>query len=80
MMWVEGGWNLMMYLEDKSPGGAPSGPFCLSCNKLIGRGERARVEFRTDPDGTDGLTGDYHIACSKPYAALARVINMNMWR
>ena len=68
-----------MYLDEQLPGGG-GGRYCLSCRKLIARGERARVEFRTDPDGSDGLTGDYHIACSKPYAALARVINMNLWR
>lgn len=69
-----------LYLEEKTPGSGPMGPFCLCCGRLIARGERARVEFRTDPDGADGLTGDYHLICSKPFAALARVINMNMWR
>ena len=68
-----------MYLDEKSPGGG-GGPYCLSCRQMIGHGQRARVEFNTDPNGEDGLTGDYHIACSKPFAALARVINMNMWR
>ena len=79
MMAAQGGWESVVYLDEKSPGGG-GGPFCLSCRQLIGRGQRARVEFNTDPNGDEGLTGDYHIACSKPFAALARVINMNMWR
>jgi hypothetical protein len=37
------------------------------------------VEFQTDPNGTDGLTGDYHLECSKPFASLAYVVNLNPW-
>jgi len=79
MMRHKGGWETLVYLDENLPGGG-GGPICLSCRRLIERGQRARIEFNTDPNGDDGLTGDYHIACSKPFAALARVINMNLWR
>jgi hypothetical protein len=38
-----------------------------------------RVEFRNDPDGSKGLTGEYHLACSRPFESLAHVINLNPW-
>ena len=53
---------------------------CLACKKPILTQHRAtRVEFQTDPDGLNGLTGEYHLECSKPFSSLARVINMNPW-
>jgi hypothetical protein len=53
---------------------------CRACKQPILKDHRAtRIEFRTDPSGAEGLTGDYHVACSKPFASLARVVNMNPW-
>jgi hypothetical protein len=57
-----------------------SGRWCRACRLPILTGQRAaRVDFQTDPHGTDGLTGDYHAECSKPFASMARVINLNPW-
>ena len=68
-----------MYLDEEFAfGGGYSGPSCRACKQPILEGERAtRVLFRTDPDGARGLTGDYHLACGKPFASLARVANMD---
>jgi hypothetical protein len=60
--------------------GRHSGRWCRACKQPIGKDQRAtRVEFQSDPDGLKGLTGDYHQACSKPFASLAHVINLNPW-
>jgi hypothetical protein len=63
---------------DASPwGGDPHVPVCRSCGLFIaGRAEAVRVAFDNDPDGTRGYTGTYHPACSRPFAAMARVLNM----
>jgi hypothetical protein len=54
--------------------------WCLACKQPILTQQRAtRVEFQTDPEGLNGLTGEYHLECSKPFSSLARVINMNPW-
>jgi hypothetical protein len=68
-----------MYLDEGFAfGGGHGGPSCRACNQPILEGERAtHISFRSDPDGTRGYTGDYHLACSKPFASLARVINLN---
>lgn len=61
-------------------GGAYGTPLCRACKQPILKDQRAtRVEFQTDPDGANGLTGDYHSDCSKPFASLARVVNLNPW-
>lgn len=67
-----------MYLDETHAfGGGWSGPCCLSCKEPILEGERStRVEFASDPSGAKGLTGAYHLGCSRPFAALARAINM----
>ena len=67
-----------MYLDEAFAfGGGHGGPSCRACRNPILEGERTmRVEFLNDPHG---LTGDYHLACGRPFASLARVINMNPW-
>lgn len=61
-------------------GGAFGTPWCRACKQPILKIQRAtRVDFQTDPGGERGLSGDYHVACSKPFASLARVVNMNPW-
>jgi hypothetical protein len=61
-------------------GGRYGRRWCLACKQPILQEQRARrVEFQTDPSGANGLTGDYHLECSKPYASLARVVNLNPW-
>jgi hypothetical protein len=70
-----------MYLDEAFAfGGGHAGPICRACKQPILDGERStRVSFRTDPDGAEGLTGEYHIPCSKPFASLAHVLNLNPW-
>jgi hypothetical protein len=68
-----------MYLEDKFPGGGDEA-WCCACRQPIRQGERlVRVAFNNDPTGDRGFTGPYHQACSKPFASLARVINLTPW-
>jgi len=56
------------------------GPLCQACKQPILKSERmVRVDFQNDPSGSKGLSGNYHLICSKPYASLARVINLNAW-
>jgi hypothetical protein len=66
-----------VYLDEPfSAGGGYLGPTCRACKNPIEKNERAtRVDFSSDPDGAKGLTGDYHLACSKPFASMARAIN-----
>jgi hypothetical protein len=70
-----------MYLEDASfTGGGPNEKWCPACKQPILQNQRAmRVDFRNDPHGHRGLSGDYHLECSKPFASLAHVINLNPW-
>jgi len=67
---------------DGSPGGEePRGPWCASCKSAITDSQRkVHVHFDTDPHGFRGLTGDYHEACGKPFASMARAINMLSFR
>ena len=58
--------------------GGYDGRWCRACKQPILKQDRAtRVEFQTDPHGTDGLTGDYHAECGKPFASLAHVLNLS---
>lgn len=60
--------------------GEPNSPWCRACKQPIFQGQPAtRVDFQTDPRGDEGLTGMYHSECSRPFASLARVINLNPW-
>ena len=64
-------------LLDESNFGGHSGPWCCACRQPILESQnKTRVEFANDPQGLKGLTGDYHAQCSKPFASMARVINM----
>jgi hypothetical protein len=65
---------------DGTFGSNPRLPLCKACRQLIGPGEPAtRVHFQNDPEGTEGLTGLYHLQCGKRFQSLARVINTNPW-
>ena len=76
-----GGTESPLYLDDKfTYGGRPDRPSCQACKQSIQAGDpTTRVEFQGDLDGSKGLTGEYHAACGKRAAALARVINLNPW-
>jgi hypothetical protein len=39
-----------------------------------------RVDFPNDPHGLRGLSGLYHATCSKPFASMARAMNMLSFR
>jgi hypothetical protein len=80
--WAVGRWqwgsNNMPF--DATPDGNPGRPSCRACKQPIWHGQPAtRVDFRTDPDGSQGLTGVYHKPCSRPFLSLARVVNLNPW-
>ncbi len=70
-----------VFLDDKCfAGGGRGGPSCQACKRPILPSERqTRVEFQNDPDGSKGLTGDYHLACGRRFESLAHVINMKPW-
>lgn len=62
---------------DATSGGDPSGFWCRSCQLPIWRRDDLRhVNFDTAPE----MTGPYHADCSKPFSALARVMNMTLRR
>jgi hypothetical protein len=64
-----------------SGGSGAHGPWCTSCRAPITTDQRSvRVDFATDPHGHKGLSGLYHEACSKPFASMARAINMLSFR
>jgi hypothetical protein len=63
-----------VYLDDEFSGGG-GGPVCRVCKHVIMDGGK-RIEFPTDPDGSKGMTGLYHLACSKPFESIARAMNM----
>lgn len=66
-----------MFLDEEFPGGGSGGPSCRVCKQPILKGQAStRIAFDHDPSGVKGLTGDYHVACSKPFASLAQAINM----
>lgn len=61
----------------RAGGSGPNGPWCTSCHTPIAPGQKSvRVDFDTDPQGHRGLSGLYHETCGKPFASLARAINM----
>ena len=67
----------MLRERDDFESGGWQGPVCRSCGQAILPDERAtHIAFDNDRYGFKGLTGDYHLACSKPFSSLARVINM----
>ena len=70
----------MAYLGTIGGGQPRRYPMCLACRQPIADGQRVtRIDFHSDPDGTGGLSGLYHVLCGKPYQSLARVVNMNPW-
>ena len=65
---------------DGTPDRNPRLPLCRGCRQLIAPGEpTTHVDFRTDPDGAQGLTGLYHRPCGKRFASLARAVGIDLW-
>jgi hypothetical protein len=55
-----------------SGSGGPYEPLCMSCHAPISENETSvRIDFEQDPHGHRGLSGEYHEACSKPFASIA---------
>jgi hypothetical protein len=60
---------------DATPGGDPRGPWCKACRQPISPDQPAEtVRFETAE--TNDMSGLYHKICAKPFASLARVINL----
>jgi hypothetical protein len=73
MEWEQLGGGFM-YLNDGFSGGGSEGPVCRACKQPILKGQpTTRVIFEGNPHG---MSGDYHRACSKPFASLAGALNM----
>ncbi len=57
--------------------GGSNDPTCTSCQRPITSDQRSkRIDFTNDPHGYRGLSGLYHVECSKPFDSLANAINM----
>lgn len=68
-----------MYLDEfqYARWGGPDRPSCRACKQPILERERSRsITFDNDRNGRKGLTGEYHLSCSRPFDSLARAINM----
>ena len=62
-------------------GGGPHEPWCTSCKAPITDGQRSvRIAFDHDPHGYQGLTGIYHVHCSRPFQSLARALKVLSFR
>lgn len=58
-------------------GDGSNDPWCQHCKQPITSEQKSvRVDFANDPHGFDGLSGLYHAACGKPFASIARAMNM----
>jgi hypothetical protein len=58
-------------------GGGTNDPSCVHCHAPITSKQKSvRIDFANDPHGHRGFSGVYHEECSKPFASLARAINM----
>jgi len=61
--------------------GGSNDPTCASCQGPITAEQRSiRIDFANDPHGYRGLSGLYHVECSKPFDTLANAINMTSFR
>ena len=66
-----------MLREGNSEWNGGSGPWCRACKQPIAKSEPAtHIHFENDPHGFEGLTGDYHTACSKPFRSIADVLDV----
>jgi len=62
---------------DASPGGDPRGPWCKACLHPITESQPSlKVHFNDDEHGFNGL---YHEPCGRPYASIARILNLDPW-
>lgn len=53
---------------DAVPGGDPRGPWCRKCGQPVRPDQPStKMYFAEDPDGTRGLTGEWHGECARPY-------------
>jgi hypothetical protein len=62
--------------EGNSEWNGGSGPWCRACKQPIEAHQQStHIRFDNDPNGFDGLTGDYHLPCSKPFSSIARALD-----
>lgn len=60
----------------RGPGDEPWGVSCKLCGMPIGASDRTEeVRFPEGSESAD-MTGTYHFECSKPFASIARAMNM----
>ncbi len=62
-------------------GDGSNDPWCTHCRQPITpKQQSVRVDFPHDPHGFRGLSGLYHAECGKPFASMARAMNMLSFR
>ena len=72
--------DVMLFDSSEGGGEGPSGPECPSCRRPINDSDASeRITFPHDPHGHRGLSGLYHVGCAKPFASLARIMNLKPW-
>jgi hypothetical protein len=60
---------------DATPGGYPCNSWCKACRQPIEAGQAVEtVQF--DTEETRDMSGLYHRACAKPFASMARALNI----
>ena len=65
-----------MYFDEHFSFGGGPGPRCCACGAGFHANEQPeRVVFTSDPKGEDGLTGDYHAECARPFASISHALD-----
>ena len=65
-----------MVAFDATPGGDPRGPWCKACRQPISESQRT-INVRFDNDVHE-MSGLYHETCGRPFASMARVLNLKL--
>ena len=74
-------WGTLMAYLPMPEGGGPNEPWCTSCKAPIKDGQLSvRIAFDHDPHGYGGLTGIYHVHCSRPFQSLAHALRVLSFR
>lgn len=70
-----------MPLDGTFGGDEPSGPWCAHCKAPITDDQRRiNLQFDVDPHGFDGLSGDYHESCARPFQSFAHALKLMSFR
>jgi hypothetical protein len=74
-------WGTLMAYLPMPEGGGPHERWCASCKTPIKDEQRSvRIAFDHDPHGYRGLTGIYHVHCSRPFQSLAHALKVLSFR